>query len=173
MLLSCEGTLRITLSRGSESCNRRRRTERRKKHDALWIDPAVPTIFTISAAAQTIVYVDVAVDYPNVVATGTTDTNYAMAGRHTAYATVTVRSPSGRLSTVTVFHGDAVTGSTLLSISNEYGNWLATNHGTEYCPLGNVTYDRGTTSAAIFIGVSETTGSFYPRPARRAITPRT
>jgi hypothetical protein len=96
-----------------------------------------------NAAAQTSVYVNAYLSWPNVVATGTTDTHYAMAGQHTAYATVTARSPSGRSATVTGFQANLVSAISILPVNAEDGTYTATNEGKEWCPIGTC----GTTMA--------------------------
>ncbi len=53
------------------------------------------------ALHATVVYVSMSQSYPQMVGSGTTDSEYVMQGIHTAYATVTVYSPTRQVTNVT------------------------------------------------------------------------
>jgi hypothetical protein len=90
------------------------------------------------------VYVDIAENWPYMVGVGITSSDYAMSGTHTAYATVTVTSPSGRSATNTGSEIGSVTVYTYLSLGDEDGNFTAANEGREYCPVVGVSFSDGT-----------------------------
>jgi hypothetical protein len=110
------------------------------------------TILTLSAFAAAMItappaakawatYVSAAQDNLTMIVTAITDTNYAMAGQHTAFATAWVSSPTGRTSQNTIFHANVAIASTFLPIDPEEGEFTIGNiEPKEFCPLANVTY---------------------------------
>jgi hypothetical protein len=92
-------------------------------------------------ASATVSYVSIGVDFPYVVGTAITDTNYAMAGQHTAYATIRITAPSGRYTELTAFQADVVSITALLPIESDDGEFTAMNLSPrEWCPWGMVYY---------------------------------
>ncbi len=68
------------------------------------------------------------------VGVGVTDSAYAMGGAHTAYTTVTIRSPSGRSATGGSSEANIATSYAYLDLLTEDGPYTATNVAMEYCP---------------------------------------
>lgn len=93
-------------------------------------------------AAQNASYsVNLARDGDYMISTAVTDTNYAMGGQHTAYATLTTRSPRlGRVQTLQAFQAPYVSVTDWMSIGLEDGTWTAENEPKEWCPVGLVYY---------------------------------
>ncbi len=94
------------------------------------------SIIVLSAwpVSATILYASSTRSGANVVGTGTTDTQYAMQGSHTAYVTVTVTSPSGR-SAMNSWHAyNSLTIYVSLPIFPDDGLFTVQNFGQEYCP---------------------------------------
>ncbi len=109
-----------------------------KSFAGAWI---VASALLAPAAAQNASYfVDIVEDGTSMAAIAVTDTNYAMAGNHTAYATLTLRSPTGRSQTLTAFQAPYVTVQLIMPIDIDDGYWIATNEPSEWCPVGNVYY---------------------------------
>ncbi len=83
-------------------------------------------------------YVTMAVDGPDMVVEGITDTNYYMGGIHTAYATVRVRRPTGAESVLSAFESPRVRTIIRVPIDDDDGLWSATNEAWDWCPIGLV-----------------------------------
>lgn len=115
------------------------------------------------AAKAWATYVSAAEDNLTLIVTAITDTNYAMAGQHTAFATASVSSPSGRTSQTTIFHANVAIASTFLPINPEDGEFTIGNmEPKEFCPLAMITYDLspvyGTQTVDRWIQLERNTG---------------
>jgi hypothetical protein len=91
-------------------------------------------------SATTYVYRSFSMSWPWGVGTGITDTNYAMNGQHTAYVTVTVKSPSGRSATNSASALNRVTQSAYIDLSGEDGWFGVWNEAKEWCPVAHMFY---------------------------------
>ena len=111
---------------------------------SLGVSVAVLALSGMPLKATTYLYSSTTYGSGRVIGTGTTDTNYTMNGQHTAYANVTVRSPSGRSVTVSGSHLNAVTVTAYLDLAGEDGTFWTTNAGSEYCPVAKASWSDGT-----------------------------
>ncbi len=100
---------------------------------------AVLVVFSRPALAGS-AYVSFAGWWPDIIGVGVTDSDYAMNNSHTAYATVTVTSPSGRTATNTGSDLGSVTVYTYLPLLGEDGYISARNVSEEYCPAVGRTF---------------------------------
>lgn len=96
-------------------------------------------LFVAAALSQpcraTYVYIDAYRSGLTMVGTGTTDTNYVMGGQHTAYAKVTVISPSNRSLSNQMSAANRVTTWVYLPLDGEDGLFTAKNEAKEWCPV--------------------------------------
>jgi hypothetical protein len=98
------------------------------------------------ALHATVVYVSMSQSYPQMIGSGTTDSEYVMQGIHTAYATVTVYGPNGRQATNVTSYANRTTTYTYLDMAGDDGYFSVSNVAREYCPAVMVTYSDGTQS---------------------------
>ena len=97
-------------------------------------------ILGLSSASATVVYVAAVEDGLDLIVTAVTDTQYAMAGQHTAFATAWASSPSGRTVSVTQFQANIVQAIAVLPIDPEDGTFQIANlEPKEWCPFSFVT----------------------------------
>jgi hypothetical protein len=86
-----------------------------------------------------VAYVSAVSDDNNVIVTAITDSYYAMAAQHTAYATAYARSPSGRIAQNTYYQRNRVSVVTLLPLNMEDGIFQIGNiNPREWCPFGQI-----------------------------------
>lgn len=98
----------------------------------------IAACLSVPLSATTYVYADTTVSGTYVVGIGTTDTNYAMSGQHTAYATVTVTSPTNRTSTTVGSALNRVTAYDYLPMLPDDGVFSILNVAKEWCPAVHV-----------------------------------
>ncbi len=104
-------------------------------------------LFAYSHAANAgIAYATMGFSWPYAIGSGTTDSDYEMGGIHTGYATVTVRSPSGRSAVNAGNNIGSVTVYTYLNLSGESGYFTSTNEAREFCPVVGVSFSDGNPS---------------------------
>ncbi|MGJ5818870.1 hypothetical protein [Paludibaculum fermentans] len=96
-------------------------------------------------------YSDIAESWPNVIGIGVTDSDYEMANSHTAYATVTITSPSGRTITSTGSNLGSVTVYAYLDLAGESGTYSVLNVAREFCPAVGVSFSDGQSGTATVI----------------------
>lgn len=96
-------------------------------------------------------YADIAESWPYVIGVGVTDSDYAMANSHTAYATVTVASPSGRSVTSSGNALGSVTVFAYINLAGESGTFSVLNDAREFCPAVGVSFSDGQASTATVI----------------------
>lgn len=100
----------------------------------------VTTLVGLPMASAAVVYVTAVEDGLELVVTAVTDTQYAMAGQHTAYATAWARSPSQRTVSMQRFQANVVVSVAVLPIDPEDGTfWIANMEPKEWCPSSGVT----------------------------------
>jgi hypothetical protein len=97
------------------------------------------------AAQYASYYVMIGDDGDSVIAAAVTDTNYTMGGQHVAYATLRLRSPTGRLQERTAFQAPSVVVTDMMYIGTEDGEYLAENWPAEWCPIGSIWFYYGLT----------------------------
>jgi hypothetical protein len=96
-------------------------------------------------------YVSIVGIWPDIIGVGVTDSDYAMNNSHTAYATVTVTSPSGRRATNTGSDLGSVTVYTSLPLLGEEGYISARNVSEEYCPAVGRTFPNWTPEDGTYV----------------------
>lgn len=97
-------------------------------------------VLCFMTAQGTVYYVSTSQSGDYVWVSGVTDTEYAMGGIHTAYATVAIESPTGRQTSNSSSAMRYTTADSFMPINNEDGLYTGTNTPEEYCPVANTTW---------------------------------